>query len=217
MRKQSAPPFSGACASSRRISSARRRVPPSASANLRARAEQLVGDTAREEALIAEARQILAELASEIEALATADVEAGDTERSRYARRLEAAQETVREAEAGLAELTTKVAEHRARKRSRRSQPGRAASDDRQAHAAARRVARRRRARFPDALRTLKNCSRLPRRASSSPTRSCALKDRRSPPRTAPAACSTPPTQRAGKATHRACALPHCAPSVRRW
>ncbi len=83
---------------------------------LRARADQLVGDTAREEALIAEARQILAELASEIEALTAADVEAGDTERSVRAR-LETAQETVREAEAGLAELTTKVAEHRARKR----------------------------------------------------------------------------------------------------
>jgi chromosome segregation protein len=82
---------------------------------LRARAAQLTGDTAREEALIGEARQILADLGSEIEALGAAEATAGDGEREARTR-LEAAQETLRAAEAQLAELTTKVAEHRARK-----------------------------------------------------------------------------------------------------
>ncbi len=82
---------------------------------LRARGEQLGSDTAREEALIAEARQILIDLGSEIEALAAAEATAGDGEREARAR-LDSAQETLREAESRLAELTTKVAEHRARK-----------------------------------------------------------------------------------------------------
>ncbi len=84
---------------------------------LRARAEQLAADTAREEALIFEARQILADLGSEIEALAAAEAEAGDDERGARAR-LEEAQEALLQAEARLAELTTKVAELRARKQS---------------------------------------------------------------------------------------------------
>jgi chromosome segregation protein len=82
---------------------------------LRARGEQLGSDTAREEALIAEARQILIDLGSEIEALAAAEATAGDGEREARGR-LDGAQETLREAESKLAELTTKVAEHRARK-----------------------------------------------------------------------------------------------------
>ena len=82
---------------------------------LRARAEQLGSDTAREEALIGEARQLLSDLGSEIEALARAEAAAGDGEREARTR-LDGAQETLREAEANLAELTTKVAEHRARK-----------------------------------------------------------------------------------------------------
>ena len=82
---------------------------------LKARAEQFSSDTAREEALIAEARQILLDLASEIETLAAAEATAGDSEREARGR-LDKAQETLREAESRLAELTTKVAEHRARK-----------------------------------------------------------------------------------------------------
>ena len=82
---------------------------------LRARAEQLGSDTAREEALIAEAREILADLGSEIEALGAAEAKAGDSEREARAR-LESAQDALRGAEAKLTELTTKVAEHRARK-----------------------------------------------------------------------------------------------------
>ena len=65
---------------------------------LRARGEQLGSDTAREEALIAEARQILIDLGSEIEALAAAEATAGDGEREARAR-LDGAQETLREAE----------------------------------------------------------------------------------------------------------------------
>ena len=84
---------------------------------LRARAAQLAADTAREEALIGEARQILADLETEIEGLASAEVEAGDAERTARAR-LDSAQEALRAAEATLGELTTKVAEHRARKQS---------------------------------------------------------------------------------------------------
>ncbi|MFN3625382.1 MAG: chromosome segregation protein SMC, partial [Hyphomicrobium sp.] len=74
-------------------------------------------DTAREEALISEARQILADLAAEIEGLASAEAEAGEEERVARAR-LDTAQEALREVEAKLAELTTKVAELRARKQS---------------------------------------------------------------------------------------------------
>ena len=82
---------------------------------LRARGGQLGSDTAREEALIAEARQILIDLGSEIEALATAEATAGDGEREARAR-LDSAQVALRQAESKLADLTTKVAEHRARK-----------------------------------------------------------------------------------------------------
>jgi len=84
---------------------------------LRARAEQLAGDSAREEALIAEARDILDDLEGEIEALTDADTQTEEAERTAR-ERLEEAQETLREAEAQLAELTTKVADHNARKRS---------------------------------------------------------------------------------------------------
>ncbi|MEO8421754.1 MAG: AAA family ATPase, partial [Hyphomicrobium sp.] len=82
---------------------------------LRARTEQLGSDTTREEALIGEARQILSDLGSEIELLARAEAQAGDGERDARTR-LDNAQEVLREAEAKLAELTTSVAEHRARK-----------------------------------------------------------------------------------------------------
>jgi len=84
---------------------------------LRARAEQLAGDSAREEALIAEARDILDDLEGEIEALTDADTQTEEAERAAR-ERLEEAQETLREAEAQLADLTTKVADHNARKRS---------------------------------------------------------------------------------------------------
>jgi len=84
---------------------------------LRARAEQLASDTAREEALVGEARQILSDLAAEIDKLSAAESEAAATEHGARARHDEA-QEALRAAEAKLAELTTKVAEHRARKQS---------------------------------------------------------------------------------------------------
>jgi len=84
---------------------------------LKARAEQLAADTAREEALIAEAQQILGDLEIEIEDLASAEVDASDKERAAR-ERLEEAEEILAETEARLAELTTKVAEHRARKQS---------------------------------------------------------------------------------------------------
>jgi chromosome segregation protein len=84
---------------------------------LRARAEQLSADRAREEALISEARQILADFAAEIETLTAAEAAAGDMEQAARAR-LDEAQEALRVSEARLAELTTKVAEHRARKQS---------------------------------------------------------------------------------------------------
>ena len=84
---------------------------------LRARAAQLASDSAREEALIAEARDILDELEGEIEALSDADTQTEQAERNAR-ERLEEAQEILREAEAQLAELTTKVADHNARKRS---------------------------------------------------------------------------------------------------
>jgi chromosome segregation protein len=82
---------------------------------LRARAEQLANDTTREEALIAEARQILAELSAELEQLAAADVEAGEAE-ERARERLDEADEAMREGETLLAEITTRVAEQRARR-----------------------------------------------------------------------------------------------------
>ncbi len=84
---------------------------------LKARAEHLAADTAREEALVLEARQILTDLAAELETLTAADAEAGDVE-SDARERLEDAQEDLRETEGKLAELTTKVAELRARKQS---------------------------------------------------------------------------------------------------
>ncbi|HWK37875.1 MAG TPA: chromosome segregation SMC family protein, partial [Hyphomicrobium sp.] len=84
---------------------------------LRARAAQLAGDSAREEALIAEARDILDDLEGEIEALSDADAQTEQAEQTAR-ERLEEAHETLREAEAQLAELTTKVADHNARKRS---------------------------------------------------------------------------------------------------
>ncbi|HWK32712.1 MAG TPA: AAA family ATPase, partial [Hyphomicrobium sp.] len=84
---------------------------------LRARAEQLASDSAREEALIAEARDILDDLDGEIEALSDADTQTEQAEHNAR-ERLEEAQETLREAEARLAELTTQVADHNARKRS---------------------------------------------------------------------------------------------------
>ncbi len=82
---------------------------------LKARAEQLSGDIAREDALIAEARDILSNLAAEVEALEAA--EAGADAREEEARvRLAVADEGLKAAEARFNELTAAVAERRAKR-----------------------------------------------------------------------------------------------------
>jgi chromosome segregation protein len=84
---------------------------------LKARAAQLSADTGREEALIAEARQILSDLAEEAETLTAAEAKAGDAEAAARGR-LEDATTALQAAEGKLGELTTKVAELRASKQS---------------------------------------------------------------------------------------------------
>ena len=82
---------------------------------LGARAEQLGNDIAREDALIAEAHDILGALEAEVAALQAA--EAGSAESEAGTRERLAATETeLRSAETRLAELTTQVAERRARR-----------------------------------------------------------------------------------------------------
>ena len=84
---------------------------------LKARTEQLSGDIAREEALIAEARDILSNLAAEVEALQAA--EAGADAHEEEARvRLAVAEEGLKTAEARFNELTAAVAERRAKRNS---------------------------------------------------------------------------------------------------
>jgi chromosome segregation protein len=82
---------------------------------LTARTQQLANDLTREEALIAEAREILSGLATETESLTSA--EEGAAERDGEARkRLAACNEQLQEAEARFNELTSAVAERRARR-----------------------------------------------------------------------------------------------------
>ena len=81
---------------------------------LNARAGQLENDITREEALIAEAREILRELGVESEALKAADAGAEDNETAAR-EKLNVAESDVKSAEALLAELTTKAAERRAK------------------------------------------------------------------------------------------------------
>ena len=84
---------------------------------LNARAGQLENDIAREEALIAEAREILRELGVEADALEAAD--AGAEKNETAAReKLSAAESDLKAAETLLGELTTKVAERRAKSQS---------------------------------------------------------------------------------------------------
>ncbi|MBI1648857.1 chromosome segregation protein SMC [Hyphomicrobium sulfonivorans] len=80
---------------------------------MRARAEHFTADIAREEDVITEAREILANLAAELETLALDDVQAEET-KDRAHERLEETQDNQRLAEARLADLTTKFAEQRA-------------------------------------------------------------------------------------------------------
>ncbi len=82
---------------------------------LEARAEQLGTDTAREQALIAEAREILAGLERELAALKAAEAGADASEDEAKAR-LAVADGALRSVEEQLAELTGKVAERRARR-----------------------------------------------------------------------------------------------------
>jgi chromosome segregation protein len=79
------------------------------------RTEQLGTDIAREEALIEEARSILAGIESEAGALKTAEAGADASEGAAKAK-LAAADEALKVGEERLAELTTKVAERRARR-----------------------------------------------------------------------------------------------------
>ena len=176
---------------------------------LRARTEQLGSDTAREEALIGEARQILSDLGSEIEALAGAEAKAGDGEREARAR-LDSAQEVLRAAEAKLAELTTSVAEHRARKQNLESSLAERAGQRRQARRGSSPSSARRRARSPGVRRMPRSWRRSPRRASSSPTRSPSSSCRRSPPRIRRARSCRWPTrarEESGKARLRLASL----------
>ena len=82
---------------------------------LKSRAEQLAGDMAREEALIAEAGEILAALRTEFEKLTTADVSAEDLE-TEAKDRLATAEDGLQAAEARYSELTATVAERRAKR-----------------------------------------------------------------------------------------------------
>jgi chromosome segregation protein len=81
---------------------------------LNARAQQLGTDITREEALIAEAREILAGLDAEMEALKAAEAGADEGEKRARAK-LSAVEDELKSAEGRLAELTTKVAERRAK------------------------------------------------------------------------------------------------------
>ncbi len=81
---------------------------------LGARSEQLGNDIAREDALIAEAREILGSLDTELAALAAAEAGADAAEAGARAKRATVEAE-VRAAEAQLASLTAKVAERRAK------------------------------------------------------------------------------------------------------
>ena len=81
---------------------------------LSARTEQLGNDIAREDALIAEAREILATLDAELAALNAAEAGADKAEGGARLHRA-AAEVEVRAAEAQLAGLTSKVAERRAK------------------------------------------------------------------------------------------------------
>jgi chromosome segregation protein len=90
---------------------------------LEARAEQLGADIAREDALIAEAREILSNLESEVAALKSSEAVADAGEADAKAK-LVAVEEELRAAEAQLAELTAKVAERRAKRNSLKASLG---------------------------------------------------------------------------------------------
>jgi chromosome segregation protein len=82
---------------------------------LKARTDQLGTDLAREEALIKEARELLAALDEEMAALKAADEGAGERETEARGK-LEKAEENRKAAEQKLAELTSEVASRRARR-----------------------------------------------------------------------------------------------------
>ena len=84
---------------------------------LESRAEQLGTDIAREEALIAEAREILAGLEREVEALKTAEAGADASEAEAKAKLAEA-ESALKSTEERHAELTAKAAERRAKRNS---------------------------------------------------------------------------------------------------
>ena len=89
--------------------------------DLEARVEQLTRDRAREEALIAEAKETIARLEGEMESLANTDKLAADFERKALAAYDEAAA-TLKNAEMRLGEVTTAAAEARARRKSAEAQ-----------------------------------------------------------------------------------------------
>jgi chromosome segregation protein len=82
---------------------------------LNSRAEQLAGDIGREEALIAEAGEILATLQTEFEKLTAAEVGADDQE-TQAKDRLATVEDGLHVAEARYSELTATVAERRAKR-----------------------------------------------------------------------------------------------------
>ena len=113
-RRRSAPPCSAVCVSSSETFETEARRSTDRVRELEARTQQLGNDIEREDALIAEAREILASLDTELTALDAAEAGAGAAEQAVRERR--AAVETeVRAAEAQLAALTAKVAERRAK------------------------------------------------------------------------------------------------------
>jgi chromosome segregation protein len=88
---------------------------------LEARVEQLIRDRAREEALIAEAKETLVRLQGELESLANTDKLAADFEAKALAA-YDAADAALKNAEARLAQATTAAAEARARRQSTEAQ-----------------------------------------------------------------------------------------------
>ncbi|MBX9590647.1 MAG: AAA family ATPase [Hyphomonadaceae bacterium] len=88
---------------------------------LEARVEQLTRDRAREEALIAEAKETLARLEGEMESLASTDKLAADFERKALAA-YDESEGALKAAETRLSEVTTAAAEARARRQSTQAQ-----------------------------------------------------------------------------------------------
>ena len=88
---------------------------------MEARVEQLTRDRAREEALIAEAKETIARLEGELASLANTDKLAAEFEGKALAAYDEAAA-TLKDAETRLGEVTTAAAEARARRQSMEAQ-----------------------------------------------------------------------------------------------